>query len=252
MVRLFCGVCRLCKCERAHTMEIIRIAIKRKRMWNYWVSMCVMVVVVAVAWWNMSTKTISATRWFFMVPTGKILRSSLLFVLCFFFLALTPAMSLYLFSRARFRIFFVYNFTNRINVCVYVWWAHLEFLVRFSLIWLIMIFAPKYFLWADCVVGSFFAFILNFVALGSCCCGEWNQMHSKLRTTQIWKWTMLTGLTEVCLAAKHWFVVTTTYRDDTQTQAFNWIKLFWNFNMDNDETKKNPHTPIHTHIFHYV
>lgn len=134
---------------------------------------------------------------------------------------------------------------------MYVWWAHLEFLLRFSLIWLIMIFAPKYFLWADCVVGSFFAFILNFVALGSCCCGEWNQMHSKLRTTQIWKWTMLTGLTEVCLAAKHWFVVTTTYRDDTQTLAFNWIKLFWNFNMDNDETKK-PHTPIHTHIFHYV
>lgn len=119
MVRLFCGVCRLWKCVRAHTMEIIRIAIKRKRMWNYWVSMCVMVVVVAVAWWNMSTKTISATRWFFMVPTGKILRSSLLFVLCFFF-AFTPAMSLFLFSRARFRIFFVYNFTNRINVCVCV------------------------------------------------------------------------------------------------------------------------------------
>lgn len=145
MVRLFCGVCRLCKCERAHTMEIIRIAIKRKRMWNYWVSMCVMVVVVAVAWWNMSTKTISATRWFFMVPTGKILRSSLLFVLCFSFRSHSCSVSLSLLTRSFQDIFFVYNFTNRINVCVYVWWAHLEFLVRFSLIWLIMIFAPKYF-----------------------------------------------------------------------------------------------------------
>lgn len=123
MVRLFCGVCRLCKCERAHTMEIIRIAIKRKRMWNYWVSMCVMVVVVAFAWWNMSTKTISAARWFFMVPTGKILRSSLLFVLCFF-LPFVRSHSCYVFlsllTRSFQDIFFVYNFTNRINVCVCV------------------------------------------------------------------------------------------------------------------------------------
>lgn len=105
--------------ERAHTMEIIRIAIKRKRMWNYWVSMCVMVVVVAVAWWNMSTKTISATRWFFMVPTGKILRSSLLFVLCFFFSCSHSCyVSLSLLTRSFQDIFFVYNFTNRINVCV--------------------------------------------------------------------------------------------------------------------------------------
>lgn len=142
MVRLFCGVCRLCKCERAHTMEIIRIAIKRKRMWNYWVSMCVMVVVVAVAWWNMSTKTISATRWFFMVPTGKILRSSLLFVLCFFLLALTPAMSLYLFSRARFWIFFVYNFTNRINVCVCMCgertWSFLFVFLLYGSLWFLL------------------------------------------------------------------------------------------------------------------